>query len=183
MSIKVKCPNSHTLKVPEKFANKKVKCPKCQTIVVVPNPVSTTDNTGSDTPPKPQKKSRRSRQTPPPSALRRHPTDDVDYDSATNTSDDFPDYSDADPGDYDAGVSSLPPRRRRRTKKNTLKPTPQKTAEAPAINRQQVIAMGIGLGAGAAVVFLLLIRALLPEAAASTDPVGTAASAVFFFLR
>lgn len=38
--LQVKCPNGHGLKVPEKLAGKKVKCPKCEAAFVVPVPAS-----------------------------------------------------------------------------------------------------------------------------------------------
>ncbi|MEM7479171.1 MAG: hypothetical protein AAF483_29655 [Planctomycetota bacterium] len=36
MAIEVKCPNGHRIKAPEKYAGKKVKCPKCKVVILVP---------------------------------------------------------------------------------------------------------------------------------------------------
>src|SRR5688572_10938183 len=36
MPINVKCPRGHMIAVAEKYAGKRVKCPKCETAVVVP---------------------------------------------------------------------------------------------------------------------------------------------------
>jgi len=38
MSIEVKCPNEHLLKIKDALAGRTVRCPRCQAAVVVPQP-------------------------------------------------------------------------------------------------------------------------------------------------
>jgi len=38
MSIEVKCPNEHLLKIKDALAGRTVRCPRCQAMVVVPQP-------------------------------------------------------------------------------------------------------------------------------------------------
>ena len=175
MQISVKCSNGHKLRAPEKLFGKKIKCPKCAVVVRIPK---APDSDAIESRTKPADKTVKQKAAPPADESPDE-FDDSEFftDDDPAGSDPQDDFSDTqqDFGDtydpYSADSRALPPKRGQQKKKKKKArrqhddevESDQEPAEPVSkVSENQIIAMGVGVGATVALLLLFVVWLVLP---------------------
>lgn len=199
MTIKVNCPNGHSLKVTEKYYGRKIKCPKCQNVIRVPMPTSDSSTPVIEEKPAIPSERMPSGTQPRPVSVPKNATRSKSVRSSKRpakpgtqpVADEFDGYedeqfSDADSEWNDAPSESpaLPPRRGSNTRKTNTSTRASdrkskgnkeaiKTTEKAELSREKVIGLGAGLGVTAGVVVLGILWVVFGGGTELEDPVAS----------
>jgi hypothetical protein len=179
MPIDLTCNGGHQLRVPDQFAGRKVRCPKCRAVATVPTVAAdeAADRNPNDSgrsqrtqPPRPSDAS----DSTPPRTEKVVPGRTGSY-SVAASDDDFDDldleayedqavgedaYANDDAKDFEP---SLPARKSRRKKQTQSKTETRADNKRPLLSRNQVIVTGVIVGTVSGIVASIILAVALPS--------------------